>query len=381
MPAGARSRVAVALAPVATRMGQGDAVALRDPAQAPIFWTRYWDEHSTDFTEPSVRRTVDRLLVRDSAQRETELSQVDTFALATVIEAMPRVKKDPAALRRLMGVAARASGRGIVPDEGASADAFARAEEDWRSWWFIHRSDYVAYDGATKVAASITDTRYGRWMLGAVTSQLGLSTRDGVPINEKLVARAPVTFALTFIAMLASYIVAIPVGVLSAWRRGKAVDTTLALFLLIVYSIPVFVLAQALSGMFARDNLLGLAVPILTLTAGGAAALSRHQRGSMAEVLSLDYVRTARAKGVSTFRVLVVHALRNAIVSTTTLAGLQFPLMLGSTFVVEEVFGIQGLGWETLRAIETHDAAWLVAVVLFSAVMTMVMLIASDLAR
>lgn len=380
MPAAAKSRVAVALAPVAVRMGQGDPVSLRDPASAPIFWTRYWDEHSTDFTEPSVRRTVDRLLVRDSAQRETELSQVDTFALATVIDAMPRVKKDPAALRRLMGVAARATGRGIVPDEGAPADVYARAEEDWRSWWFIHRADYVAYDGATKVAASVTDTRYGRWMLGAVTSQLGLSTRDGVPISEKLVARAPVTFALTFIAMLASYLVAIPVGVLSAWRRGKAVDTTLALLLLLVYSIPVFVLAQALSGLFARDNLLGLAVPILTLTAGGAAALSRHQRGSMAEVLSLDYVRTARAKGLSTFRVLVVHALRNAIVSTTTLAGLQFPLMLGSTFVVEEVFGIQGLGWETLRAIETHDAAWLVAVVLFSAVMTMVMLIASDLA-
>ncbi len=379
MPAAAKSRVAVALAPVAVRMGQGDAVALRDPATAPIFWTRYWDEHSTDFTEPSVRRTVDRLLVRDSAQRETELSQVDTFALATVIEAMPRVK-DQAALRRLMSVAARASGRGIVPDEGAPAAAFVRAEEDWRSWWFIHRSDYVAYDGATKVAASVTDTRYGRWMLGAVTSQLGLSTRDGVPINEKLIARAPVTFALTFIAMLASYLVAIPIGVLSAWRRGKAVDATFALLLLLVYSIPVFVLAQALSGLFARDNLLGLAVPILTLTAGGAAALSRHQRGSMVEVLSLDYVRTARAKGVSTFRVLVVHALRNAIVSTTTLAGLQFPLMLGSTFVVEEVFGIQGLGWETLRAIETHDAAWLVAVVLFSAVMTMLMLIASDLA-
>jgi ABC-type dipeptide/oligopeptide/nickel transport system permease component len=377
MPAAAKSRVAVALAPMAVRMGQGDAVSLRDPASAPIFWTRYWEEHSTDFTEPSVRRTVDRLLVRDSAQRENDLAEVDTFALATVIDAMARVQDRPA-LRRLMVVAAHASGRGLVPDTDASPETFTRAKEDWRSWWFIHRSDYIAYDGATKVAASVTDTRYGRWMLGAVTSQLGLSTRDGVPISEKLYARAPVTFALTFIAMLASYLVAIPVGVLSAWRRGKAVDATFALLLLLVYSVPVFVLAQALSGLFARDNLLGLAVPILALTAGGAAALSRHQRSSMTEVLSLDYVRTARAKGVSELRVLVVHALRNAIVSTTTLAGLQFPLMLGSTFVVEEVFGIQGLGWETLRAIETHDAAWLVAVVLFSAVMTMVTLIASD---
>jgi peptide/nickel transport system permease protein len=180
--------------------------------------------------------------------------------------------------------------------------------------------------------------------------------------------------------MLASYVIAIPLGVLSAWRRGKAVDATLALLLLVFYSLPVFVLAQAMSGLFNRTTTLGLAAPILALTAGGAAALSRHQRASMAEVLSLDYVRTARAKGVSTFRVLVVHALRNALGSTTTLAGLQFPLMLGSAFVVEEVFGIQGLGWETLRAIETHDAAWLVAVVLFAAIMTMLMLIASDIA-
>jgi peptide/nickel transport system permease protein len=148
--------------------------------------------------------------------------------------------------------------------------------------------------------------------------------------------------------------------------------------LLLFYSLPIFVLAEILSGLFDRGSLIGLAVPILTLTAGGSAALSRHQRASMIEVLTQDYVRTARAKGVSTFRVLVVHALRNAMVSTTALAGLQFPMLLGSTFVVEEVFGIQGLGWETLRAIETHDASWLVAVVLLSATMTMLTLIASD---
>jgi ABC-type dipeptide/oligopeptide/nickel transport system permease component len=379
MPASARSRVALALAPVGERMSEGDPAELRDPARAPLFWTRWWDEHSTDFTEPSVRRTVDRLVVRDSAQREDELAQVDTYALFVLVESMRR-STDPGALRRLMVAAARVSGRGVVPPENATQQELQRALEDWRSWWFIHRSDYVAYDGATKVAGSVLDTRYGKWMLGAVTSQLGLSTRDGVPIGEKLTERAPVTFALTLLAMLVSYVIAIPLGVLSAWRRGKAVDATLALVLLVFYSLPVFVLAQALSGLFDRQSALGLAAPILALTAGGAAALSRHQRASMAEVLSLDYVRTARAKGVSMFRVLVVHALRNALSSTTTLAGLQFPLMLGSAFVVEEVFGIQGMGWETLRAIETHDAAWLVAVVLFAAIMTMLTLIASDIA-
>jgi ABC-type dipeptide/oligopeptide/nickel transport system permease component len=100
----------------------------------------------------------------------------------------------------------------------------------------------------------------------------------------------------------------------------------------------------------------------------------------MIEALGQDYIRAARAKGARTLRVVVVHALRNALVPTVTLAGVQFPALVGGAFVVEEVFQIQGIGWETLRAIEARDAAWIVAVTLLCAVVTTVCLVASDVA-
>jgi peptide/nickel transport system permease protein len=109
--------------------------------------------------------------------------------------------------------------------------------------------------------------------------------------------------------------------------------------------------------------------------------MTQQQRASMIEALSQDYVRAARAKGARTLRVAVNHALRNALVPTVTLAGVQFPALVGAAFVVEEVFGIHGMGWETLRAIETRDAAWIVAVTLLCAVVTTACLVGSDVAH
>jgi len=109
--------------------------------------------------------------------------------------------------------------------------------------------------------------------------------------------------------------------------------------------------------------------------------MTQQQRASMIEALGEDYIRAARAKGARTMRIMVVHALRNALVPTVTLAGVQFPALVGAAFVVEEVFGIHGMGWETLRAIESRDAAWVVAVTLLCAVVTTACLVMSDVAH
>ncbi|MDP9151333.1 MAG: ABC transporter permease, partial [Myxococcota bacterium] len=101
---------------------------------------------------------------------------------------------------------------------------------------------------------------------------------------------------------------------------------------------------------------------------------------AMLEVMGQEFVRTAHAKGLSSARVAVVHVLRNALLPTVTLGGLHLPALLGGTFVVEEVFGLHGLGFETLRAIEAHDVAWLMAIILAVAVVVTVGLLASDIA-
>jgi ABC-type dipeptide/oligopeptide/nickel transport system permease component len=256
----------------------------------------------------------------------------------------------------------------------------------------VHESDYVAYAGASRIAAAILDTRYGKWILGAATGQLGISAIDGLPVAEKLRARASLTLTLTLLALVASFALAVPIGALVAWWRGRPMDTTIAIVLFAAYSLPTFWTAQILAHTYAftahtigAPNPVGypwgrLWAPVVALSLASVAALSRYQRAATLETVVQDYVRTAKAKGASATRQVVVHALRNAMLPTVTLAGLQFPTLLGGAFVVEEVFSVPGMGYETIRAVEAHDVQWLVAIALVTSVITTFALIASDIA-
>ncbi|HVJ91362.1 MAG TPA: ABC transporter permease, partial [Labilithrix sp.] len=393
----ARGRIALALAPIARRMGLGDERELADPDRATLFWRRFWEDRSVDFTEPAVRRSVVRLVQRESSLIEQDLRLVDTFALQQVMAAM-KATKDPSALARLTRLAAHVSARSapLAIVDGAPADASpsqgagilepsadrARVRavvSDWLSWWYIHETDYVVLQGGDKVTASIAQTRYAKWVLGAVTGQLGLSTRDGLPIFDKLLARAPVTLGMTTLALLLSALVSVPVGVLAAWRRGHAIDHGTGGALLLIYSVPTFLVAELLA-TFGRASEAGLISPVLALSTVSLSVMTQQQRASMIEALGQDYVRTARAKGARTWRALLVHALRNALVPTVTITGVQLPALIAGALVVEEVFDVRGLGWETLRAIEAHDVAWIVAATLLCAVVTTASLVASDIA-
>jgi peptide/nickel transport system permease protein len=111
------------------------------------------------------------------------------------------------------------------------------------------------------------------------------------------------------------------------------------------------------------------------------AALSRWQRAALLEVIPRDFIRTARAKGLSAVRVAYVHALRSALMPVVTLAGLHIPSLLGSAFVAEEIFGLPGLGFETVRAVEAHDTSWLMAVMIACTIITTLGLTLSDFAH
>jgi peptide/nickel transport system permease protein len=373
----ARGRVAVALAPVAERMGLADP-RLADPDRAALFWGRFWEDRALDFTDSAVERAVHRLVVHGTLLREGELLEVDTFALDEVMRAMKETH-DREALSLLASIASRVTGRTVVVPEDADPSFVRRAVADWEEWWYVHRADYVHLEGVERVGATLGETRYGKWVLRAVTGELGVSTRDGEPVIDKLRARTPLTLTMSALAMLASYALAVPLGVLAAWRRGHAIDRVVAVLLFAMYSLPTFWAAELLARTVPPGTA-SLFLPVTALTLGSVASLSRYQRASMLEVIRQDYVRTARAKGLSPFRVLVVHALRNALTPTLTLAGLELPVLFGSAFIVEDVFALPGLGYETLRAVEAHDSPWLTATILLLAVITTFGLIASDVA-
>jgi peptide/nickel transport system permease protein len=391
---GPRGKVAVALAPIAERMGFVT-VRLDDPAEASRFWGRFWEDRAVDFTPASVHRAVHRIDEEETVLRDRDILEVDTFALDDLVQALSD-SDDRVTLARLSGLASHVTGRHVVVPEDANESAVRRVKGDWQEWWFVHREDYVALDGGEQIVARFADTRYGKWILRGARGRLGVSSRDGEPILDKLEKRAPITLALTALSLLLSYAFAIPFGVLAAVRRGEAVDLALAAVLFALYSLPTFWVAEMLAHAFATPLVRGAAfspgaphavytrtsfiLAVAALSAGSIAVLSRYERASVLDVLRQDYIRTARAKGVSGFRVLVVHALRNALMPVVTLAGLQLPTSFGGAFVVEEVFRLPGMGYETLRAVEAHDAAWLTTALLALAVVSMVGLIVTDVA-
>ncbi len=376
----ARGRVAVALAPIALRVGLGNADRLHRPEGAVLFWTRFWENRSLDFTRTAVGRAVERLVEHGSDIREHDVLVVDTFALPEILRAMSSTE-DHGALERLTRLARHATDRGPVVDAGADPDEVRRAVADWREWWFVHATSFLAFDGAERAVAFVTETRFGKWLERARSGELGVSVIDGEPVAGKLRARARVTFLVCALAMLASWAVAVPVGAIGAWRQGRPVDVVSSAVLFVAYTTPTFAVAELLrqgSGSEAEGWRLALAA--LALAVGSLATLSRWQRAAMLEVIRQDFVRTAMAKWLPPWRVAVVHGLRNALLPMVTLAGLHLPTLLGGAFVVEEVFGLRGVGSETLRAIDAHDSAWLIAVVLMVAVTITAGLVASDVA-
>ncbi len=375
----ARGRVAVSLGAVAERMGLAPAASLRDPAKASGYWTRFWEERALDFSDASVRRVVGRFLRQATDARVRDLVELDTFAVGPMMEELelPHTVEEQ---RALLALVARATMRNatVIP-LGADPKLADRILAEWRDWWFVHRTDYVPLEGPSRVAATVTETRYGRWLSRTLTGRLGFSVRDGEPIVDKLRARAPLTLALAALALLLAILIAVPVALLAAMRRGQTLDHALAIVLFFLYSAPTFWLAQLLSSLAPRASS-ELVLPVIALALPVTALTVRYQRAALLEVLGLDYMRTARAKGVHGFRLYLLHALPNAFAPTVSLVGVLLPQLLGTAFVVEEVFGLPGLGFESVRAVEANDHGWLVAVTMLTAVLCSLGLIASDLA-
>lgn len=207
--------------------------------------------------------------------------------------------------------------------------------------------------------------RYARWVAQAARGNLGLSYRTGAPVAQALLERLPSTLHLAVASLLLSILIALPLGVAAAVRRGSWVDHTSRLIALLGTSVPAFLVGYALIMLFAvtlhllpvagSDGAASLVLPVLTLAMAEAAALTRLTRASMLEVLGEDYVRTARAKGVPHRRVLARHALRNALNPLVTLTGVRAGRLLGGAVIVETVFARPGIGRLVVDSIHDRD--------------------------
>ena len=190
--------------------------------------------------------------------------------------------------------------------------------------------------------------QYGRYLADVVRGDLGQSFKFQAPVRNVIFERYPATLQLAFLALLVCAAIAIPAGVIAAHRRGSNEDRAIGVFTLLGLAVPNFALGPLLITLFSiklgwlpvsgRGGALNYILPAATLGAALAAILTRMVRSSMLEELSSDYVRTARAKGLSTAAVLLRHALRNALIPIITILGLQFGTLLAGTIVTETIF-------------------------------------------
>jgi peptide/nickel transport system permease protein len=238
--------------------------------------------------------------------------------------------------------------------------------------------------------------QYGRWIADLTQGDLGTSWRTGKPVIALILERLPVTIELTSLAVGFALVLGIPAGILSATRRGYAIDNVTRVGTLLGLSVPVFWQGTMLILFFSiylrwmppvmwvdfftdpRRNLTIMVLPALCLGTASAANIARTTRAGMLDVLRSEYIRTAAAKGLTDRVVILKHALKNALIPIVTVAGLQMGILLGGAVVVEEVFTLPGIGRLVLWAIYQRDYPLTQSTILFIAVMFMTINLAVD---
>ncbi len=224
--------------------------------------------------------------------------------------------------------------------------------------------------------------QFGEWVWNILHANLGTSIFTNLPVTAMIAQRIEPTLSLMAVTLVFAVSVAVPLGVVAAWRAGTFVDRAVMAFAVFGFSVPVFVVGYLLAFVFALELewlpvqgytplsegigpwLENLILPAAALGCVYIALIARMTRAAMLEVLGQDYIRTARAKGIGQYGILFIHALKNAAVPIVTVIGIGIALLIGGAVVTESVFAIPGLGRLTVDAILRRDYPVIQGVVL-----------------
>ena len=238
--------------------------------------------------------------------------------------------------------------------------------------------------------------QYVLWLGNVLQGDMGTSLRSGKPVASEIINRLPVTLELAGLATVASLVLAIPAGIVSALRRGRMSDSVLRLVALVGLSVPNFLIATMLVLFVSTKwsffpttgfvpitegigaNLKSLALPTLALGALLAASVMRMTRSSVLEELGKEYLTVARAKGLAERAIVLRHAVRNALVPVITVVGIQTGYMLGGTVIIEQIFAIPGIGRLALDAVNQRDYPLVQGTTLFIAAAFVLMNLVTD---
>ncbi len=239
---------------------------------------------------------------------------------------------------------------------------------------------------------------YVDWVGRIARLDLGESWIDHRSVTAKIGERIGLTASIAGSALVLSYLIAIPLGVTAALRRGQGIDRVLTFILFLLYSIPNFAAALLLILFVAGgdylnllpmyginsinasemgtwgwiwDRILHMILPVVCLTYASLASISRYARVSMLEVLGQDFLRTARAKGLSERVVILRHALRNALIPLITIFTLELPVLIGGSVIIETIFSLPGMGQLMLQSLENRDNPTIMGITVLAALVTL----------
>lgn len=246
--------------------------------------------------------------------------------------------------------------------------------EELRKMWGLDKPAYI---------------QYFYWLSHVVKGDFGTSISTGQKVSGLISARLPYTLLLAGCSLVLQYIIAVPLGLMAAYKKNTAFDKIIVIFITILGSIPGFWLGILLILLLGvKLNVLPISgysgiksaiMPILTLTLPTLASTLRLTRGEVLEVLRERYVLTAYAKGVSRIRVLVLHVLRNALIPVTVMFSLSLPWLVGGSVIIENIFAWPGMGMLLWKAISNQDFPIVQGVVFIIAILTVISNIAGDI--
>ena len=283
-----------------------------------------------------------------------------------------------------------------------------RVIESWYAWFDDNRSRWD-FDGFDKLRIMLLETRFATYWKNLLRLDFGVSLVSREPVVSTLVSKLRYSISLSITSLLLAYLIAIPIGIYSAVAKDSFADRSLTVVLFMLYSLPAFFVAALLlfflsvgsdypalrifptGGWRSRDYMqltsveqirdlaAHLVLPILCLTYGSLAALSRYMRTGLLDVIRSDYVRTARAKGLPEWKVIGKHAVRNGLLPILTLLAGLLPAVLGGSVIIEYIFDIPGMGLWMIDSIYQRDYNVIMAVQLLSAVLVLLGILLADL--
>lgn len=229
--------------------------------------------------------------------------------------------------------------------------------------------------------------QYGKWFWGILQGDLGRSMRTGTPVMEMILDRLPITFQIAVMAIFLSTLLAVPLGIVSAYFPNSWLDACARVVAMIGLAVPNFLVATLLilfTSLYLQwytdpfwvnpfqdplASLRQMSLPIIALSTSMMAIITRMTRSSMLEVLSQDYIRTARSKGLGEWQIIGVHALKNAFIPVLTVIGLQLGNLLAGTVIIEQIFALPGIGWLLLNGVYQRDYTVIQGTVFFITLM------------